>query len=147
MMTFNELHSPNPLTLESVKTQLDHWRTTRVKGARIPKHLWEALKSLTKHYSYSQIASELKINSHRLRAKIEDEQSKQTDSPSSNNFIELPLSHLAPPLPHPPSPWQKTSQSHAQGILELTRPDGIALKASGLNQKDLCSFIKSFLGQ
>jgi hypothetical protein len=146
-MTFKESPSSQPLTLETVKAQLDRWRATRVKGNRMPKHLWEAVSGLTKQYAYSLIASELKINPHRLRAKIE-KQSRQASSLSKIDFIEIPLSPLTSPFAHPPSSKPNTfdSHAHAAGILEVTRPDGIALKVSGLSHNDLCSLIKSFLG-
>ena len=66
-MTLNQLSSSNSLTLEAVKVQLDRWRETRVKGNRIPKYLWDALVDLTKQYSYSKIASELKINPYQFQ--------------------------------------------------------------------------------
>ncbi|MCE3239375.1 MAG: hypothetical protein K0R24_2356 [Gammaproteobacteria bacterium] len=66
-MVLNQLSPSNPLSLEAIKVQLDHWRQTRVKGNRMPKHLWNALVDLTKQYTCNQIASELKINPYRLR--------------------------------------------------------------------------------
>lgn len=142
-MTLNPLPSSNPLTLEAVKVQLDHWRETRVKGDRMPKYLWNALAGLTKQYSCSQIASELKINPYRLRDKMA-KQSKQA-SLSATEFVEVSLTPFANPL----SAEQKTfyPHSHMQGTLEVTRPDGAALKASGLNHDHLCSLVKNFLGQ
>lgn len=147
-MSFNELHSSHPLTLETVKCQLDHWRATRVKGNKIPEHLWDALQKLTKHYSYRQIASELKINPHRLRAKIEKEQPHQQTSPlPKSNFIEVPLNPLPFPFAHPPSlePGAFDPHGYAGGILEVTRQDGLSIKASGVNQSSLCTLLKSLL--
>jgi len=180
-MTFasTKSKSPKSITLETVKAQLEHWRATSPKGARIPKHLWESISSLTKHYHHNHIASELKVNRARLRAKIDQppqpgiqprfqhqpQTQLQQAALANTNFIELPISHLthsfpsppfspAPPYPSsPPSlglgleltPEQTAPKSYTQGTIELTRPDGVALKASGLGRDDLCSFIKSFL--
>ena len=141
-MTFNEFPSSNPLKLEAVKIQFDQWRATRAKGSRTPKYLWEAVRSLTKYYTYSQIAAELKINSRRLQAKIQEhcQQGSKTD------FIEVPLIPLSSPHLSSPPQEQRTFQSHAHGILEVTRPDGTTVKASGLNHQDLFTLTKGLLG-
>lgn len=147
-MTFNKFPSPTPLTLESVKIQFDQWRSTRTRGSKTPKHLWEAAQSLTKMHAYEQIASTLNINPHRLRSKLE-KQSHQSSALLKTDFVEIPLSPLAPSFPHPPSPGPKNFNldGYARATLELTRQDGLALKASGLNHNDLFSLVKSFLGQ
>ncbi len=73
-MTVNALsYTAESTTLESVRLQLENWRSTRVKGNPIPKPLWEAIRDLTEHYPYRRIASRLKINIYRLRAKMEEQ--------------------------------------------------------------------------
>jgi hypothetical protein len=142
-MTFNESLQPDAPTLEAVKIQLDRWRATKGKGSRTPKHLWEAIKTLTKHHTYSQISSQLKINPHRLQAKMEEQY--QQDAFLKTDFIEVPLlPPLASSLTHPHPPEQQPFQSH-RGTLEFTRPDGTAFKASGLNHQDLFTLTQSFL--
>ena len=59
--------APKNLPLESVKSQFSEWRATHGKGNRIPISLWNAVKELTKLYSFHQIASELKNSPSRLR--------------------------------------------------------------------------------
>jgi len=147
-MTFNEFPPSTPLTLESVKIQFDHWRSTRARGSKTPKHLWEAAQSLTKTYAYEQIASTLNINPHRLHAKLE-KQSHQSSALLKSDFVDIPLSPLASSFPHSLPPGSKTfnPDSYARTTIELTRPDGLALKASGLNHNDLLSLVKSFLSQ
>lgn len=147
-MTFNEFPPSTPLTLESVKIQFDHWRSTRTRGSKTPKHLWEAAQSLTKMYAYEQIASTLNINPHRLRAKLE-KQSYQSSASLKTDFVEIPLSSLNSSFsPSPPSgPKPFNPDGYARTTIELTRPDGLALKASGLNHNELFSLVKSFSGQ
>lgn len=147
-MTFNEFSSPAPLTLESVKIQFDHWRSTRARGSKTPKHLWEAIQSLTKMYAYEQIASTLNISPRWLRAKLE-RQPHQSSDLLKTDFVEIPLSSLTPSSPHSPPPGLKPfiPDGYARTIIEFIRPDGLALKASGLNNNDLFSLIRSFLGQ
>lgn len=95
-MVSNTLSSSSePVTLETVKLQFDHWRETSFKGKRIPKHLWEAVSHLTKHYPFNKIASELKLNPYRLQAKLEKQSKHVPSSLSEPTFIELPL----PPFP------------------------------------------------
>ena len=131
------LPSSEPIPLKNAKTQFAQWRETRVKGERIPNALWETAFLLTKKYGYRKIASELDLNPHRLRAKME-KQSQQISSVEKSNFVEVPLASLSSPFPQSPP---------GEASLEFTRPDGTNLKASGLNHKDLCSLIKGFLGQ
>lgn len=144
-MTFKEFYSSSePITLESVKEKLTHWRATSVKGNRIPKPLWEAVRRLTKQYDYNQIASELKLNPHRLKAKIE-KKSKDPSFSSTPDFIEFPLPPLSSPSPLQPTLEQKIFYPPL-GTIELTRPDGSSLKATGLGHKELLSFVDLFLG-
>jgi hypothetical protein len=137
---------PLSLTLDDVKAQLDQWRQTRIKGQRIPKHLWQAITDLTKHHSYRQIASHLKINSYSLKIKLQGLY-QPVSEPEKNKpgFVEIPLFSVAPEFPNAQSLEHKFLP-HQESALEFTRPDGMYLKASGLNHEALCSMIKSFLG-
>ena len=147
-MTFNEFSSPAPLTLESVKIQFDHWRSIRARGSKTPKHLWEAIQGLAKMYDYEQIASTLNINPRRLRAKLQKPPYQCSDS-LKTDFVEVPLLSLTSSSSHSPPSGPKTfnSDGYARSTIEFTRPDGLALKASGLNHSDLFSLVKSFLSQ
>lgn len=147
-MSSNIFFSPEsePIPLKNAKTQFAQWRETRVKGERIPNALWEAVFLLTKKYGYRKIASELDLNLHRLRAKME-KQSQQISSVEKADFVEVPLPSLSSPFPQSPPGEQKAFIPCGSASLEFTRPDGTILKASGLNHKDLCSLIKGFLGQ
>ncbi|HLB58748.1 MAG TPA: hypothetical protein VJL87_01510 [Bdellovibrionota bacterium] len=149
-MTNTEVHPvPKTITLESVKAQFDSWRATRARGHRIPKHLWKAAKNLSKQYDTKQIASELKINPQRLSAKIMAKTKtlrQKTPCPPKpsvkNEFVELSLSPLSPP-------FTSFEQAFPQGTLELRRPDGTILKASGIthNGFNLNALIKSLCDQ
>jgi hypothetical protein len=137
--------SSKSLTLESVKSQLAHWRATRVKGNRIPSSLWDAVKNLAKLHDYNQIASELKINPSRLRKKIESSHQDSSLS-ASPHFVEISLPPLASSPSEAPSLEQKIFYPRIHtGSLELTRVDGTILKASGLDNKALLSLIQGFL--
>lgn len=136
--------APKSLPLESVKTQFSEWRATHGKGNRIPASLWNAVKELTKLYSFHQIASELKISPSRLRKKIG--QPSRSSISSSSPFIEVPLPPLSSAAPEPPQLEQKIFfPSTHTGSIELTRIDGAVLRASGLDHKTLLSLIQEFL--
>ncbi len=138
--------APKNLPLESVKSQFSEWRATHGKGNRIPVSLWNAVKELTKLYSFHQIASELKISPSRLRKKIGQPSRSSISSPSP--FIEVPRPPLSSAAPESLQLEQKIFfPSTHTGSIELTRVDGTILKASGLDHKTLLSLIQGFLSQ
>ena len=111
-MAVNDPSSPAFPTLETIKSQLDQWRETRVKSNRIPQYLWDAMRILTKKYICSQIASKLKINPHRLRIKME----QQVSPLSKTNFIEVP--RFPSSFAHPSFPGQNPVSPYAGATLE-----------------------------
>ena len=134
------------LTLESVKSQFSEWRATHGKGNRIPISLWNAVRELTKSYSYHQIASELKISPSLLHKKIGPSRQDPPLLPDSHFIkVKVPLSPVSSAT-EPPQLEQKIFfPSPHTGSIELTRVDGTILKASGLDNKALLSFVQSFL--
>jgi len=146
-MTANESTLSSNPTLESVKSQFDQWRATRVKGNRIPSSLWDAARYLTKSYNYKQIASELKLNPNRLRKKIGPSH-QDPSHPASSHFIKASLPPLSSSSREAPSLEQKIFYPRIHtGSIELTRVDGTILKASGLDNKMLLSLVQGFLSQ
>lgn len=149
MNTYESSSAPKSLTLESVKSQLSEWRATHGKGDRIPTSLWNAVRELTKSYSYHQIAFELKISPSRLRKKIGSSHQDSSLSASSHFIkVKAPLSPVPSATLEPPQLEQKIFYPPLQtGSLELTRVDGTVLKAAGLDNKALLSLIQGFLSQ
>ncbi len=131
-----------PITLESVKSQFAEWRATRIKGQRIPKALWESVKHLSKHYEHRCLALELKLSLHQLKAKLGVLPQPAPSFASSPVFIEFPLSPLS--SPGPLCEEQKMLPAYG-GTLELARPDGAVLKATGLNPRDVYALIQKFV--
>jgi hypothetical protein len=126
--------TPTPLTLEQVKELFSHWRRTRTKISRIPSPLWDAVCHLIKDQGYSpkQVASELGLSHHKIQLKMQP-------SPPAPDFIQVSLPSSA--SLHPSSP----RAFPPEGSIELTRPNGTTLKASGLDPKDLHSLVQLFL--
>lgn len=145
-MIINESIPQSTSTLESVKAQFAQWRSTRVRGNRIPSSLWNAAISLTRSYHYKQIASELKISSSRLCKKMKDLPLQQDPSLLlSSRFVEVASPFLASSDTVSSLKSKDLKPSIATGTLELTRTDGTHLKASGLDNKALFSLIQSFV--
>jgi hypothetical protein len=138
--------SSTPLTLEQVKEQFSSWRGTRAKIGRIPYLLWEAVRHLVKEQGYTprQVAAELGLNYQQLRLKLEDKDKQNKTSSTAPDFIQVSLPPVSSSCPQPPSLGQKIFFPRA-GSLALIRSDGTILKVSGLDHKDLCSFVQSFL--
>ena len=122
--------SPTPLTLEQVQELFSHWRSTRTKIGRIPSPLWDAVIHLIKDQGYplQQVAFALGLSQQKIQLKMQP-------PPSTPDFIQVAL----PPSPQPSSPIP------SEGRIELTRPNGTTLKASGLDQHSLLSLVQSFL--
>lgn len=133
------------ISLKEVKTQFVQWRAIRVKGNRIPHALWEAVKHLATRHSLNQIAHELGLNLQHLRTKLKtDIEERGSPLPATSDFIRVSLPPVSSSIPQPPSLEQKILFPHI-GTLELTRPDGSSLKATGLAHKELLSFVERFL--
>ena len=139
--------APETLTLEQVKEQFAHWRSTRTKRNKIPSDLVTAIDLLIQQQTYSDrhIAAELGLNYQQLKPRLQ-QNLRSKPSPSTLEFVECPLTPAT--LTHSQSPSLEQRIFYpCTGTLELTRSDGTALKASGLNSKDLCSLVQGFLGQ
>lgn len=136
-------------TLEQVKEQFSNWRRTRTKLGKIPEVLWEAVSHLIKEQRYTprQVAAELGLNYQQMQSKIGDNPKQKSSPPQVPNFIRVPLPPISSSSSRPPSLEQKIFYPRPIGTLEVVRPDGAILKASGLDPKDLCSFIQDFLNQ
>jgi len=52
----------NNSTLESVAKQFEHWRASRQKRDRIPRHLWQAAAELCTDYPTTQVCRCLRLS-------------------------------------------------------------------------------------
>ncbi|MBA3662242.1 MAG: hypothetical protein H0W64_10960 [Gammaproteobacteria bacterium] len=92
----------NVLSLDEVKLHFEHWRATRTKKReRIPKHLWDEVKTLIDRYSLADITKALSINTGQMKDNLKSTLvstqinfvEAQTESPSSlakKSFIPFP---------------------------------------------------------
>jgi hypothetical protein len=59
-----------PLTLNSVRLELDSWRATREKQGRLPDTIWDKILNLLKTHSITEISRELKVSHEQIRNKL-----------------------------------------------------------------------------
>jgi hypothetical protein len=71
----------NQQQLEAVLTQFEQWRAEKVRGERIPQHLWQAAASLYPKFSVNQIARSLRLDSMDLRDYVHPARRKYRSKP------------------------------------------------------------------
>ena len=59
-----------PLTLNSVRLELDTWRATREKQGRLPDAIWDKILTILKTHSMTEISRELKVSHEQIRNKL-----------------------------------------------------------------------------
>ena len=133
--------------MEKAKELFAEWRANRLGRGKIPAHLWEVVRHLikVKGHTFTQVGTTLGINHQQLKLNIESQPPRDKTLPAASHFIKIDL-----PLPQPMSPQlPSTTEQHMSSLpvitLELTRPDGTILKASGMASRDLLSFVQRFI--
>src|SRR5690349_10996223 len=88
---------PTPsLNLDSVKVELDTWRSQQKGAKRIPEHLWDKVLKLLKTHSPSQLNQALGLDYSRLKKHFlsSNKTSRQTSKPKAT-FLEVKAKHLS----------------------------------------------------
>lgn len=132
------------VTLESVKRALNEWRGQRVRGQRIPKSLWQDIKSLTTAINYEGVASVLKIPPERLlrMAGLELDFAEESDK-RTLSFAEVPfISFKEGPFESEEEHSSYHPKSQEIPILEMTRANGTLVRVQGLDTKDLMTLLQ-----
>lgn len=153
--------SSSPITMDQVKEQFAGWRASRSKLCKIPAPLWEAVRHLVHEQGHSlrEISATFGINYRQLRRNGVGHQptSDKSASASASSAVHfMKVDALLPPSLASCVPSMSPTPSHPLGVgpqggsvscptLELTRPDGAVLKASGLSSHDVCAFVQRFL--
>lgn len=116
--------------LDAVRRAFEQWRNRRSGRERIPEELWQAAVDLSEWYSVCKIASELKLDSSRLRRRIQE----RSPEPPPSRFIEVRMDHFLPP---------------AQYTVHLRSPAGfeMTVHASTGDELQLPYLIDRFLSQ
>lgn len=78
--------------------KFEAWRRTRVRGARIPRRLWELAESLAKRHGVSATAQALKVGYYSLQDRLATNPMTSANSSGaeagSAAFVQLPVSSL-----------------------------------------------------
>ncbi len=137
-----------PVDLADLKTQLDAWRGSHRKRARIPNHFYKNAVSLLDRYSVSAICQQTRLRPASLRKHAAPPQRHVAASPvgppssspssSSSPFLQLNASALvprhAPPL-----------DSHARLLFERADGSRLTLNLGGADPAQLEALCATFL--
>lgn len=125
----------NPLTLDEVKSQFDHWRATRIKKReRIPKSLWDEVKMLIDRYSLSDITKILSINTGQIKDNLK--------IATKINFVEVRAGSQFSLPERSATPFHDNNQIFS---VELSRVNGVVLKINLLPLESLQKIISQFM--
>jgi len=124
----------NSLSLDTVKSHFDHWRTTRTKLGKIPETLWDMVKQIVPYYPLTKITKTLSINTTQIKDNL--------DQISKINFIEVNMDAL--PVSQPTIETLLSGDAKACAI-ELHRTNGSILKISAFPIISLNAIIAQFI--
>jgi hypothetical protein len=89
-----------PTDLSRAAARFTVWRSTRVRGTRIPDPLWDVAVALAGKYGLSRTAAAVKVGYYALKKRIEERPlaaHQPNRSASAPTFVELPSSTFAVP--------------------------------------------------
>lgn len=122
-----------PVTLKTLRRDLEHWRGTRKKSGSIPEHIWKQAISLLSNNTKAEICRELRFTHSEVNKKIKknDPFTIKTDTP----FYEVAI----PSIKH-----QQTDIKLGASI-EIKRPDGTLVNIKHLSELALMNLISSLI--
>jgi hypothetical protein len=140
-MTTSTPSPANSTHLQSLADRLAAWRSIRIRGERIPQHLWDAATELARVHGLSATAVALKLSYYDLQRRLSArrEQRKPRAQPSTSAFIEL-----APPVVLTAAP---ATDDGERGTLEWVQPSGarLTLRLPKASAQDLLPVVQLFL--
>lgn len=120
----------NP-TIDSVRQQFQDWRSSRIKRAPIPEHLWQSAVALCRVHSISHVSQRLRLSYADLKERLNLSPPIPVDCQAAG-FTQIDLKSIFPQE----SPWQLFCQ----------RCDGSFLKLSGSGEHPpVAEILKGFL--
>ena len=123
-----------PADLSRAAARFTVWRSTRVRGSRIPDPLWDTAVALAGKYGLSRTAAAVKVGYYALKERCEARPLASPDahaSAAAPMFVELP-----------PSPFSVPGEC----VIELENASGATLRVrlQGHAVPDLVSLSRSF---
>ncbi len=120
------MDSPAPVDLSDLSAQLDAWRQSHRKRARIPDHFYKTAVTLLDRYSVAAICRETRLRPASLRKHAAPAHPLKTSSEPQTKFLHLNAADLLPPHAPTPAP-NSTSVAKAPSRLLFERVDGSRL--------------------
>ena len=122
------------VTLESVKSDFDHWRTTRLKNGPVPQYLRERALSLRDHHSRNKICTTLKIGHSSLTRWSKSIENKPDTEDAQPVFLPIEI----------PSINEATTLTK----IEIDHQEGATMRLQGdFNTEQLVAIIGHFGGR
>ncbi len=145
------MNSSLPADLAALSAQLDAWRGSQRKRARIPDHFYHAAVRLLDHCSVATICRETRLRPASLRKHAAAQQPTAAATPSRpprpDTFLPLhvPGLDLLSPSPGAP-PATPALQTHGQRLL-LERSDGarLTITLASADWERITALCQSFL--
>lgn len=76
-------------SLKEISARFKRWRETRVRGQRIPQHLWAEAVELAKKHGVEPVAGALRVNVDRLKARRERTDDRVQGAKVDTQFVEM----------------------------------------------------------
>ena len=126
------------LTLKEVARHFKQWRSVKMKGERIPDHLWSEAVGLLGTYGVSQVTRTLRLSGtdlNKRRGIIVADQRRQ-GSDGGTTFVEIDPTFVDQALrPEATAAW-----------MELERLDGLRLRIHPTQSADMLTLVERFMG-
>ena len=127
---------PVPADMSRAAERFTMWRSTQVRGTRIPDRLWDTAVALAGKYGLSRTAAAVKVGYYALKERCEAGPRASPDAQASTatpTFVELP-----------PAPFTVPGEC----VIELENTSGVTLRVrlQGHAVPDLVALCRSFWG-
>lgn len=106
----------NHSAVENVRLQFQVWRSSRIKQAPIPEHLWQAAIALCRDHSVSHVSQRLRLSYADLKKRLNQSQPYPTADCQMAEFTQIDLKSIFAQE----SPWQLFCQRCDGSLLKLT---------------------------
>ncbi len=83
-------------SLEEISAWFKRWRETRVRGQRIPQHLWAEAVELARSHGVEPVAGALCVNVDRLKARLEQTGDRVQGAKVDTQFVEMLVAPMPP---------------------------------------------------
>jgi hypothetical protein len=102
--------------VENVRLQFQVWRSSRIKQAPIPEHLWQAAIALCRDHSVSHVSQRLRLSYADLKKRLNLSQPHPPIDCQRSEFTEINLNSFF----QPQDKWQLFCQRCDGSLLKLT---------------------------